>query len=165
MQKIAKNSPFKHHSTTLLGYVFATKARIDNRKKKLAKHVRCWRVYGQGQNCYRIHIYIPPGNIYAIELLNDVIARILISHSNLLICMDANSGHASWDNSCISIPHSRQIIKIGIKLEQIIDKYDLCIHNTGLPTYCFGDIATPPDVTNLLLQRAKHGMETWFGQF
>jgi len=29
-QKIAKNLPSGHHCTTLLGYVFATKARIDN---------------------------------------------------------------------------------------------------------------------------------------
>jgi len=27
-----KNSPSRHHRTTLLGYIFATKARIDNRK-------------------------------------------------------------------------------------------------------------------------------------
>jgi len=34
-QKIAKNSPSGHHRTTLSGYIFATKARIDNRKKNL----------------------------------------------------------------------------------------------------------------------------------
>jgi len=32
-QKIAKKSPSGHHRTTLSGYIFATKARIDNRKK------------------------------------------------------------------------------------------------------------------------------------
>jgi len=32
-----KKSPAGHHPTTLLGYIFATKAHIDNRKKKLAK--------------------------------------------------------------------------------------------------------------------------------
>jgi len=32
-QKIVKNSPSGHHRTTSLGYIFATKARIDNRKK------------------------------------------------------------------------------------------------------------------------------------
>jgi len=32
-QKIAKNSPSVHHRTTLSGYIFATKACIDNRKK------------------------------------------------------------------------------------------------------------------------------------
>jgi len=33
--KVAKNSPFRHHRTNLSGYIFATKARIDNRKKLL----------------------------------------------------------------------------------------------------------------------------------
>jgi len=31
--KIAKNLPSGHHRATLLGYIFATKARIDNWKK------------------------------------------------------------------------------------------------------------------------------------
>jgi len=35
MQKIAKNSPSGHHRTTLSGYIFATKAHINNRKKNL----------------------------------------------------------------------------------------------------------------------------------
>jgi len=30
-----KNSPSGHHCTTLSGYIFATKAHIDNRKKNL----------------------------------------------------------------------------------------------------------------------------------
>jgi len=34
-QKIAKNSPSGHHRTSLSAYIFATKARIDNRKKNL----------------------------------------------------------------------------------------------------------------------------------
>jgi len=34
-QNIAKKSPSGHHSTTLSGYIFATKACIDNRKKNL----------------------------------------------------------------------------------------------------------------------------------
>jgi len=34
-QKIAKKSPSAHHRTTLFGYIFATKARINNRKKNL----------------------------------------------------------------------------------------------------------------------------------
>jgi len=32
--KITKNSPSGHHRTTLFGCIFATKACIDNRKKK-----------------------------------------------------------------------------------------------------------------------------------
>jgi len=35
MQIIAKKSPSAHRRTTLLGYIFATKARIDSRKKNL----------------------------------------------------------------------------------------------------------------------------------
>jgi len=34
-QKIAKKLPSVHHRTTLSGYIFATKARIDNHKKNL----------------------------------------------------------------------------------------------------------------------------------
>jgi len=34
-QKLAKKSPPGHHRTTLSGHIFATKARIDNRKKNL----------------------------------------------------------------------------------------------------------------------------------
>jgi len=34
-QKSRQKSPSGHHRTTLLGYIFATKARIDNRKKNL----------------------------------------------------------------------------------------------------------------------------------
>jgi len=33
--KIAKNSPSGHHRTTLTGYIFATKARIDIRQRPL----------------------------------------------------------------------------------------------------------------------------------
>jgi len=35
MQKLTKKSPSGHHCTTLSGYIFATKAHIDNRKKNL----------------------------------------------------------------------------------------------------------------------------------
>ena len=34
-QKVVKKSPSGHHHTTLSGHIFATKARIDNRKKDL----------------------------------------------------------------------------------------------------------------------------------
>ena len=34
-QKSRQKSPSGHHPTTLSGYIFATKARIDNRKKNL----------------------------------------------------------------------------------------------------------------------------------
>jgi len=67
-QKIAKNSPSVHHRTTSSGYVFTTKARVDNQKKNLlSSNVSprclhnmvnigplateiCWRVWGSPAN-------------------------------------------------------------------------------------------------------------------
>jgi len=37
--KVAKNSPSAHHSTTLSGYIFTTKACTDNRKKVLNSNI------------------------------------------------------------------------------------------------------------------------------
>jgi len=34
-QKSRQKSPYGHHRTTSMGYIFATKARVDNRKKNL----------------------------------------------------------------------------------------------------------------------------------
>jgi len=64
--KIAKNSPSRHHRTTLSGYIFATNALIDNRKKLLNSNISptcphnmvifgplaadtCWRVWDTQQ--------------------------------------------------------------------------------------------------------------------
>jgi len=42
-QKSRQKSPYGHHRTTLLDYIFATEARIDNRKKWLSSNMspRC----------------------------------------------------------------------------------------------------------------------------
>jgi len=62
-----KKSPSRHHRTNLSGYIFATKARIDNRKKNLLQQYLptrphhmvnfgplaaeiCWRVWGTPAN-------------------------------------------------------------------------------------------------------------------
>jgi len=37
--KIAKKSPYGHHHPNLSGYIFATKARIDNWKKLLSRNI------------------------------------------------------------------------------------------------------------------------------
>jgi len=44
-QKVAKNSPSAHHRPTLSGYIFATKARIDNRKKLVNSNISPKRPY------------------------------------------------------------------------------------------------------------------------
>jgi len=72
-QKIAKNLPYGHHRTNLSGYIFATKARIDNRKKILNSNISptcphnmvnfcpltaeiCWRVWGTPANFNWFHV-------------------------------------------------------------------------------------------------------------
>jgi len=62
-----KKSPSAHHRTTLSGYIFVTKARIDNRKKLVNSNISptrpynivnfdpltaeiCWRVWGTPAN-------------------------------------------------------------------------------------------------------------------
>jgi len=67
MQKIAKKSPSAHHSTTLWGYIFATEACNNSRKKLLTGNIFficlhnmvnlgsltaeiCWRVWGTPAN-------------------------------------------------------------------------------------------------------------------
>jgi len=39
MQKSRQQSPSGHHRTTLSGYIFAIKARIDNRKNLLSSNI------------------------------------------------------------------------------------------------------------------------------
>jgi len=71
---VCKKSPFRHYRTTLLGYIFATKARIDNRGKNLLNsntsstcpHYMvnfgtltaeiCWRVWGTPANFSRFRV-------------------------------------------------------------------------------------------------------------
>jgi len=40
MQKVAKNLLYGHHRTTLLGYIFSTKAHIDHQKKVIKQQYR-----------------------------------------------------------------------------------------------------------------------------
>ena len=72
-QKIAKNSPSRQHRTNLSRYIFAAKARIDNRKTLLNNNVSstcshnmvnfgplaaeiCWRVWGTPANFNRFRV-------------------------------------------------------------------------------------------------------------
>ena len=41
MQKWCKESPARHHRTTLSGYIFATKAYINDRKNLLSSNISC----------------------------------------------------------------------------------------------------------------------------
>ena len=79
-QKIAKKSPSGHHRTTLSGYIFATKARIDNRKKNLLssnisstcpKHGELWPTSGLDRSGSLEH----PCKFQRVSRLDSVTAR------------------------------------------------------------------------------------------
>jgi len=63
MQKSRQKSPSGHHRTTSTGYIFASKARIDNRKKNLLSKKRAINTYRMpcryiddvGLSCTRTH--------------------------------------------------------------------------------------------------------------
>jgi len=92
-------------------------------------------------------VYIPPGNIEALDLLDEVLGRILSKHSNVIICMDANSRNPLWDLSCLGMNPSQKSIKMGSRLEDILEKYHIQIHNDGSSTYHSSTISTAPNVT------------------
>ena len=92
-------------------------------------------------------VYIPPGDDNALHLLDDVIERILLTYDHLLIGMDANSRNVIWDDNCIGIDQYKKSVQMGVKLEEMLHKHNLLIHNNGAPTYRSGSVATAPDVT------------------
>ena len=78
-QKIAKKSPSGHHRTTLSGYIFAIKARIDNRKKNLLS-----------------------SNISCTSPHNMVNFVLLVAEIGLLV-WDISTGFASWQRYCSDV--------------------------------------------------------------
>jgi len=92
-------------------------------------------------------IYIPPGDFNALRILEDVLDQILKSHSSLILCMDANSRNVLWDDKSVGISPYSHSVKMGYKLEEIILKYSLLIHNDGVFTYNSGNSSSAPDVT------------------
>ena len=92
-------------------------------------------------------VYIPPGDKNALCQLDTVIGEILKKYKHLMIGMDANSRSVLWDDKCIGYTQYRKSVHIGAKLEEILDKYSLQIHNTGVSTYNSGNVSTAPDVT------------------
>jgi len=105
-------------------------------------------------------VYIPPGDIDALDTLDMVIGDILSSHEHLIVCMDANSRNVRWDDSCIGISQCQKSVKMGTRLEEMMDRYALHIHNKGQPTYISGNVRTAPDVT-LSTGIHKFGILNW----
>ena len=92
-------------------------------------------------------VYIAPGDIKALDILDNVVDKILHKHSRLLIAMDANSRSSLWDDSCLGISNVSASFRMGLRLEDIISKHSLHVHNDGTSTYHSGKVATAPDVT------------------
>jgi len=76
-----KNLPFAHHRTTLSGYIFATKACIDSRKKKLVKQQ------------YLLHVCL---HCVEIQLTNGWVGELGAPQQILM-------GFASWLHYCTNI--------------------------------------------------------------
>ena len=91
-------------------------------------------------------VYIPPGDIKAIEVLDNV-DNILKVHHCVLTSMDANARNSLWNDSCIGLSQYAVSCNMGQRLEEIIFKHSLHILNDGKPTYRSGKAATVPDVT------------------
>jgi len=92
-------------------------------------------------------VYIAPGDIKALDIFDAVIGNILSKHSLILIATHANSGSSLWDDSCVGISSHTLSCRMGLRLEDIISKRGLQVHNDGTPTYWSGKVATAPDVT------------------
>ena len=92
-------------------------------------------------------VYIPPGDVKALDYLDEVVGSILKRYCKVLIAMDSNSRNVLWDDTAVLIPNGRLSIRMGRRLEQIMDKYDLVVHNSGAPTYESGGNFSAPDVT------------------
>ena len=43
-------------------------------------------------------VYIPPGDIIALDILDTVIGNILQTHQHVIVAMDANSRNILWDD-------------------------------------------------------------------
>ena len=65
-----------------------------------------------------------------------------------------------WDEGAVSIPAGRMSMKMGRKLEDIIDIHDLFVHNSGVATYNSGPVSSAPDVT-LSMGITQYGNVKW----
>jgi len=80
--KIAKKSPSGHHPTTLSGYIFATKARVDNRKNLL--------------NYSNISSTFPHNMVNFGPLAADIVSLVWGTPANF-------NGFASWQRYCTAL--------------------------------------------------------------
>ena len=98
-------------------------------------------------------VYINVSKIDEIDVLEQVLTKILGSHQKVIVCMDANARSLQWDPSCINRERSSMSRKMGFKLEKISLDLSLSIMNNGEITYRSGNTSSAVDVT------LSHGIE------
>ena len=90
-------------------------------------------------------VYINVGKIKEIDLLDEVLQQVLKENKRVIVAMDANARNSLWDNS--EIKKNSTSRKMGSKLEEVIFKHNLYVHNTGEITYRSGETESAIDVT------------------
>ena len=92
-------------------------------------------------------VYINVGKINELKILDSVIEKVLKEHKRMIICMDSNSRNSMWDNEAAVVDKNRPSKKMGASLQEIIERHNLYVHNTGVPTYHSGNHVSAIDLT------------------
>ena len=91
-------------------------------------------------------VYIPPSDTRALKVFIKLLSKICGKYNKIVIGMDANSRNPLWDNSTIGRKTGTSYT-MGEHLVDAIQENDMCIHNSGVPTFIQSGNATAPDVT------------------
>ena len=92
-------------------------------------------------------MHINVGKIKEIDVLDQVIEKILKIHKNLIVCMDANSRNPIWDPSSLKLKPSSTVRKMGNRMSQLVLGNSMEILNNCEITYESGEHATAVDIT------------------
>ena len=92
-------------------------------------------------------VYIPPYKDDDLKRFQLVLKRVMKDHKKVLVCMDANSRNAVWDNSCIGLDPNVRSMKRGEHLLEMFEAAPVHIHNDGSTTFFGSRGISTPDIT------------------
>ena len=92
-------------------------------------------------------VYINVGKIKEIDVLDQVIEKVLKIHRNLIVCMDATLRNQIWDPSSLKLKPSSTVRKMGNRMSQLVLGNSMEILNNCEITYESGEHATAVDIT------------------
>ncbi len=130
-----KNRP-PQDNNTYGGVALATHPSIrmvPNKALENSTEVAWATVYINSKIVHLASVYIPPGREDHVELLSEVLET-LPPEAPVILTGDFNASSASWDNRR-HIPHNTPAYRVGLKVEELIARHGLHIHNTGHYTY------------------------------